>query len=96
MDLIYTHFKDKEVSDVDIIKARTKENKSFQIFCMKNPDYVTKIMEIWMTLDKLEGAKTGIEFTDRSGTNKTKLFTYRHTLEYILSIYIKYMTTTTV
>ena len=66
MDLIYTHFKDKEVSDVDILEARTQENKPFQLFFFKELYYVMKIMSIWMTLDELEVAKTIRDFADSS------------------------------
>ena len=31
----------------------TKENKPFRIFCMKYPDYMTKIMASWMTIDEI-------------------------------------------
>ena len=61
-----THFQDKEVSDVDILEARTQENKPFQLFFFKELYYVMKIMSIWMTLDELEVAKTIRDFTDSS------------------------------
>ena len=60
-----------------MIEARTRYNKPFRIFCMKEPDYVMNIMVSWMTLDELEGAKTRRYFIDRSGTKETKQFTYR-------------------
>ena len=44
---------------------------------MKDPDYVTKIMVIWMTLDKLEGARTGSYFIETSGMKEPKQFTYQ-------------------
>ena len=50
-NLIDTHFKYKEVSDIDVIEARTQENKSFQIICTKEPDYLINIMASCMTLD---------------------------------------------
>ena len=84
--LIDTHFQDKEVGGVDILEARTQENKPFQIFCMKEPDYVMKIMAIWMTLEELDGAKTRRDFADSSGTKQTKLFTYRQPF----GLYFKY------
>ena len=60
-----------------MLEARTQDNKSFRIFCMKDPDYVMKIMASWFTLDELEGVKTGIEFVESSGKKYTKRFTYR-------------------
>ena len=88
-DLIDTHFQDKEVSDVGMLEARTQENKSFRIFCMKEPDYVMNIMVSWMTLRELEGAKTRRDFIDSSGMKETKQFTYRQPFGYILSIDVK-------
>ena len=44
---------------------------------MKDPDYAMKIMVIWMTLDKLEGARTGSYFIETSGMKEPKQFTYR-------------------
>ena len=42
--LIDAHFHDKDVGGVNMIEARTQENKPFRIFCMKYPYYVMKIM----------------------------------------------------
>ena len=51
--LIDTHFEYKEVGYVVMIEARTEDNKLFKIFCMKEPDYVMKIMASWMAIDEL-------------------------------------------
>ena len=59
-----------------MIEVRTEDNKLFKIFCMKETDYVVKIMASWMTLDQLEGARTIRDFIDSSGTEQTKHFTY--------------------
>ena len=59
-----------------MIEARTEYKMLFKIFCMKETDYVMKIMASWMTLDKLEGARTGGYFIDISGTKDMKQFTY--------------------
>ena len=61
-----------------MLEARTQENKPFRIFCMKEPDYVMNIMASWMTLDEVQSTKTRRDPIDSSGTNETKLFTYRH------------------
>ena len=37
-----------------------------------------KIMAIWMTIDKLEGARTRPDFIDSNGMKETKQFTYGH------------------
>ena len=39
-------------------EAVTEDNKFFKLFCMKDMDYLMKIMAIWMTLYQLEGAST--------------------------------------
>ena len=44
---------------------------------MKETDYVMKIMESWMKLDELEGARTMRDFIDSSWIKDTKKFTYR-------------------
>ena len=48
---------------------------------MKDPNYVMKIMERWMTLDELDFSRTRRYSIDRSGTKGTKHFTYRQTFE---------------
>ena len=32
--------------------------KAFNIFCLKEPEYVMKIMATWITLEVLDGANT--------------------------------------
>ena len=59
-----------------MFEARTQENKSFRMFCMKEPDYVIKIMASWITLDELEGAKTKRALIESSGMKETKEFIY--------------------
>ena len=43
---------------------------------MKEMDFVMKVMEIWMTLDELYGARTRRYFIDSSGTKDIKQFKY--------------------
>ena len=57
-DLIDTRFEDNEVGDVGMIDLRTENITLLKIFCMKDLDYVMKIMVSWMTLDELEEART--------------------------------------
>ena len=45
-----------------MIQAITQDNKSLIILCMKETYYAIKVMASWMTLDELEGAKTGKDF----------------------------------
>ena len=53
---------------------------------MKDPEYVTKIMESWTVIDELVGATIGIDFIEISGTNDEKKFTYQDSF----GIYFKY------
>ena len=56
---------------------------------MEDMDCVTKIMEIWMTLDESEGGKTRRYYMNSSVTKQTKNILTKITLYYISSIYIK-------
>ena len=61
VDAIDKYFNDKDVTHVDILEYITEEGpegKAFKIFCFKDPEYVMKIMETWMTLEELDGAYT--------------------------------------
>ena len=60
-----------------MIEVITEDNKVFKIFCMKDPDYVTKIMVSWMTLDKTEGIRARSYFIDTNGTEDKKQFKHR-------------------
>ena len=57
-NLIDTHFEDKKFGDIVMIEARNEDNNFFEIFCMREPDYVMHIMASWVALDELEGART--------------------------------------
>ena len=56
-DPIYVQFKYKKVGDVDMLESKHQENKIFQIFCLKYPEYVTNIMACWMSIDDLRSQK---------------------------------------
>ena len=60
-----------------MIEARTEDNKLFKIFCVKQTDYLMKMMVSWMKFYELEGAKKRRDFIDSSGMKQTKLVTYR-------------------
>ena len=74
--MIDTLFEYKEVGDVGMIEAMTGDNKLFKIFCIKEPDYVMKIMVSWRTLDELEGETTRRDCIYNSGKKDMKQFTY--------------------
>ena len=69
-----------------MIEAITQENKPFRIICIKEPDYVMKIMASWMILDELEDAKTSRDFTESGSLKQKKLLIYRQTF----GIHFKY------
>ena len=60
-----------------MIEARTQDIKSLIILYMKETDYVMNIMASWMTLDKLESARTRRDLIYISGTKDTKQCIYR-------------------
>ena len=66
-DLIDTHFQDSMVGDVDMLEAKTQENKTFRIFFMKELDCVMMMMASWIILDDIEGETI---------TKKKNIFTY--------------------
>ena len=53
LERIDTNFWDKEVGNVGMIEEINQYNKSFIIFCMKEPYYVIRIIVSWMSLDEL-------------------------------------------
>ena len=75
---------------VDCLEMKTYEGKSFKIHCMKEPYYVMKLMESWMTLNNLEGANTK-RYRKENGFRKSKQiflkqpygmhFRYRHQVD---------------
>ena len=76
-ELSDTNIEDKEVVDVRIFGARTQDNKSFIIFCMKEPDHEMKIMDSWMDLDELEGTNTRKDFIYSNRKKETNKFAFR-------------------
>ena len=75
-----------------MIEAINEDNNLFNMSCMKEPNYVIKIMASWMTLNELEGAETKRDFINRSGTKEKNQFKnrqpsgihfrYRHQVDY--------------
>ena len=56
-DMIDDYFKEKEVGSTDSLKG-TLEDVPYDIFCMKEPDYVMKIMSTYGGLFEKDGQKT--------------------------------------
>ena len=72
-----------------MIDARTKENKSFRLFCIKDPNYVMNIMAIFIPLDDLEVTNTRRDCIYRIGLKEKKNFTCRKLFGDNLGSYIK-------
>ena len=52
-DEIDAHFAPKEVGNVDAVK-QVEDGVAYHIFCMKDPDYVMKLMTTYRTLELTE------------------------------------------
>ena len=61
---------------VDCLEINTDEGKSFKIHCMKEPDYVMKLMVSLMTLKYSEGENTKKDRKE-NGVCKSKFFLYK-------------------
>ena len=75
------YFAYKDVTYVDMLEDITEEGpegKEFNIFCLKEPAYVMKIMATWMTLNELYGADTRREYKGWDGQSLVRQFKYRH------------------
>ena len=62
---------------VDMLEADTEGSNPFRVFCLKESEYIMKIMALWMTLDNLEGAKPNCSYKGRDGEPLVKIFKYR-------------------
>ena len=54
---IDAHFEDKDVNNCEMLEASI-DGLHFQVMCMKEPNYVMKIMCKWITLYDFEGGQT--------------------------------------
>ena len=52
------HFSLKEVGNVDTVK-KVEDGVAYHVFCMKEPDYVMKLMATYGTLDPTDKKKQG-------------------------------------
>ena len=66
----------KEVGAANCLDTKTDEGKTFKIHCMKEPDYVMKLMASWMTLNYLVGENTKRDWKD-NGVRNLKQFVYK-------------------
>ena len=72
---IDAHFEDKDLYNCDMLEASI-DGLSCQLMCMKEPNYVMKIMCKRMTLDNFEGGQTRREYIV-DGVKTTKTFGYK-------------------
>ena len=89
-DMIDDYFKDKDVGEVDSLKG-ILDNIHYDIFCMKEPDYVMKIMSTYGGLIEKDGQKLSerkykVGNEERSSSFRYKIpfsnhFDYRHVVD---------------
>ena len=70
------YFKDKEVGSVDSLKGKL-ENVPYNIFCMKYPDYVMKIMSTYGGLLENDWQKELVRKYKDGNREETKTFKYK-------------------
>ena len=76
-DEIDQHFTAKEVGATDTLKG-VLDNVPYDIFCMKEPDYVMKIMSTYGGLVEKEGQKKSFRtFTGENGKEEKTEFIYK-------------------
>ncbi|KAI2498691.1 Transposase IS4 [Fragilaria crotonensis] len=68
-DAIDPHFESKGIGETDILPG-TLDGINFKIFCMKEEDYVMKLMATYGALRPMEGGETNQSLTRRNGTRK--------------------------
>ena len=73
-DKIDEHMENSEVGEVDALK-RKNDGVDWHVFCMKEPEYVMKIMTTYGTLDPKDDAETK-RTVDDGGTKKKVKFKY--------------------
>ncbi|KAI2504308.1 xylulose kinase [Fragilaria crotonensis] len=68
-DAIDPHFESKGIGETDILPG-TLDGINFKIFCMKEEDYVMKLMATYGALRPMEGGETNQSLTSRNGTRE--------------------------
>ena len=79
-DAIDSHFASKEVGNFDAVK-QVEDDVAYHIFCMKDTDYLMKLMTTYGTLDPTD-MRTQRKFK-RGGVMETKEFMYTEVVENI-------------
>ena len=75
-DQIDEHFEGKEVGSVDSLKGKL-DGMHYDIFCMKEPDYVMKIMSTYGGLIENDWQKDSVRTFQDSGETKNVTFKYK-------------------
>ena len=69
--VIGTYFEDTDMNRCEMLEASIY-GLTFQVMCMKEPNYAMKIMCKWMALDQFEGGQTRRDyFVDSVKTTNT-------------------------
>jgi hypothetical protein len=82
-DHIDEYMKSKEVRECDALNMASatttpgETSDKWHIFCMKEPDYVMKVMSTHGTLEDLPDKKTRRTFKNASNQSVTKIFPYK-------------------
>lgn len=80
---ISEHMKEKPVGSVDALPG-VKANQNFNVFCMKDPEYVTTLMATFGALDEVEGnkAKAIRSWSEEDGSLSRAVFQYTEPYHY--------------
>ena len=74
-DAIDLHFESKDIGETDSLPG-TLDGINFEVFCMKEEDYVMKLMATYGALRPMEGGETKRSLTRRNGTRENVSFVY--------------------
>jgi hypothetical protein len=74
-DAIDSQFESKEIGETDSLPG-TLDGINFKVFCMKEEDYVMKLMATYGALRPMEGGETKRSLTRRNGTRENVSFVY--------------------
>ena len=74
--MINQHFQEKDVSDVNALPG-TLDGASFNIFCMKEPEYTMMLMSTYGSLNEVEEGATARQWKGPNGEATSKQFNYR-------------------
>ena len=80
-DTINDHFSKKYMGDTDSLKGKTDSNH-YGIFCLKDPDYLIKIISTYYVLEEYPIKKVSTKsFTNITGVSNTEQLKFKITFE---------------